>query len=79
MEEQPGAADLLQPTAAGFLGFLQVLGVRLVWAWLPACIVELKKDTKRVRCGKITVVKKDYHNFQFPNLTCVIYLVEDSQ
>lgn len=46
MEEQPGAADLLQPTAAGFLGLLKVLGVRVVWPWLPAYIVELKVDTK---------------------------------
>lgn len=44
MEEQPSTADLLQPTAAGFLGFLQVLGVGLIWAWLPAYIVELKEN-----------------------------------
>lgn len=45
MEEQPSTCDLLQPTAAGFLGLLKVLWVRVVWAWLPAYSMELKDGT----------------------------------
>lgn len=48
MEEQPSAGDLLQPTAAGFLGLLKVLGVRAVLVWLPAYIVDLRVDTKKL-------------------------------
>lgn len=47
MKEQPGAGDLFQPTAAGFLGLLKVLGVRTVLVRLPACIVELKMDVEK--------------------------------
>lgn len=44
MKEQAGAGDLLQPMAAGFLGLLQVLRVRVICAWLPANSVELTDD-----------------------------------
>lgn len=47
MEEQPSAGDLLQPTAAGFLGLLKVLGVRAVLVRLPARIVELRAGTEK--------------------------------
>lgn len=47
MKEQPSAGDLLQPTTAGFLGLLKVLGVLgvLVLFRLLAYTVELKVDT----------------------------------
>lgn len=48
MEEQPSAGDLLQPTAAGFLGLLKVLGVLAVLVKLPAYIMELKSRHKKL-------------------------------
>lgn len=55
MKEQPSAGNLLKPTAAGFVGLLNVLGVRAVLVRLSAYIVELRADTKKqgvVSCGK---------------------------
>lgn len=76
MEEQPNAGNLLQPTAAGFLGLLEVLWVRAVRAWLPAHIVELKHGPLEVlvlRCGEELKTQADDSG------VCVHYLVEDSQ
>lgn len=49
MEEQSSTGNLLQPTAAGFLSLLKVLGVRAVLVWLPAYTVELKVDTTNLK------------------------------
>lgn len=76
MEEQPNAGNLLQPTAAGFLGLLKVLWVRAVRAWLPAYIVELKCGPLEVlvlSCGEEIKMTADDPG------VCVHYLVEDSQ
>lgn len=47
VEEKPSTGDLLQPTSAGFLGFLRVLGVCAVLVRLPANIVELNVETTK--------------------------------
>lgn len=56
MKEQAGAGDLFQPMAAGFLCLLEVLGVRVVGAWLPAHSVELKDDREKEKGKKILSV-----------------------
>lgn len=77
MEEQPSTGDLLQPTAAGFLGLLKVLWVRVVWAWLPAYSMELKdgtqKKTKHKQCHKMS------HKNVILACKSDLYLVEVSQ
>lgn len=45
VEEQPGTRNLLQPTAAGLLSLLKVLGIRAVLVRLPADNVKLEVDT----------------------------------
>lgn len=58
VEEQPSAGDLLQPTTAGFLGLLKVLWVRAVLLRLPAYIVELRVDTKKLRSEPSNTIKQ---------------------
>lgn len=83
MEEQPSAGDLLQPTAAGFLGLLKVLGVLAILVRLPAYTVELRVGTIELS-GELNgrIKPKNICIFQFPipkGDVCIIYLVEDCQ